>query len=301
MTNFDERIKEEFKNENIVVPEEVHAKLEDTLQNLPEREVKTTKRHFKVVYRKALTIAASIAFALLVFMPNVSVAYAQAMSEIPVLGAIVHVFTIRNYLHEGEKQELVANIPNVNIENGTNTEDANDIYLEYDLNDAVDAFTSKIIDQFYADLALMESEEYCKAVNIDYEVVTNNFDWFTLRINVTETEASGYTYAKFYHISRTTGEIVTFADMIDSSNYPSLEEYIISDMKAQMEADKDIEYFFDNPEIGEDIVYVTDDQNFYFDENNNLVMVYNEYTVAPGFMGMPEITIPVEVYEPLMK
>ena len=90
----------------------------------------------------------------------------------------------------------------------------------------------------------MESEEYCKSVNIDYEVVTNNFDWFTLKINVTETEASGYTYAKFYHISRTTGEIVTFADMIDSSNYPSLEEYIISDMKAQMEADKDMEYFF---------------------------------------------------------
>jgi len=121
MTNFDERMKEELKNENIIVPEKVHAKLEDTLKALPESEVKVTKKHFKVVYRKVLTVAASIAFALLVLMPNVSVTCAQAMSEIPVIGSIVHVFTVRNYLHEGEKQELAANVPNVNLENGTNT------------------------------------------------------------------------------------------------------------------------------------------------------------------------------------
>ncbi len=292
MTNFDERVKEEISQDDIQIPEEVHAKMEETLNSLPEKETKVTKKNFKVV-RKVLAIAASLAFAFLVFMPNVSVTYAQVMSNVPVLGVIIDVFTVRNYNFDGEKHELNAEVPNVEIKDGKNE-------IITDMNDDINTFTTNIINKFYEDLASTEGAEY-EAVDIDYEVVTNNDKWFTLKINVTETEASGYIYAKFYHINKETGEYVTFTDLFDASNYAVLEEYIISDMKTQMEADENLAYFFDDPAIGEDIVYVTDDQNFYFDENNNLVMVYNEYTVAPGYMGMPEITIPVDVYELLMK
>lgn len=293
MTNFDDKMKRELEQESIVVPEEVHAKLEETLQSLPENEEKITKKHFTLLSRKALTIAASIAFALLVLMPNVSVTYAQVMSNIPVIGAIIDVFTVRNYNFNGDHHELNAEVPNVEIKDGNNET------IE-DLNADIDTFTSNIIEKFYADLETEAGNEY-GAVDIDYEVVTNTDKWFTLKINVTETEASGYMYAKFYHINRETGAYVSFADLFDTSSYALLEEYIISDMKSQMEADENLIYFFDDPVIGEDIVYVTDDQNFYFDANNNLVMVYDEYTVAPGYMGMPEIVIPVEVYESLMK
>ena len=293
MKNFDERIKDELKNENIIVPQEVHSKLEETLQNLPEKEEKITKKHFTIVNRRILAIAASLAFAFLVLMPNVSVTYAQVMSNVPVLGAIIDVFSVRNYNFSGDHHELNAEVPNIEVNEGENDVVTN-------INTDIDTFTTNIINKFYDDLASAEGTEY-SAVNIDYKVVTNNDTWFTLKINVTETEASGYMYVKYYHINKETGEYVTFTDLFDTSNYLALEEYIVSEMKAQMEADESLAYFFDDPVIGEDIVYVTDDQNFYFDENNNLVMVYNEYTVAPGYMGMPEIVIPVDIYEPLMK
>lgn len=296
MKNFDERVKEELMNEQIDVPEEVHEKIENTLNSLPEKEVKTekvAKSQFKVVRRRVLAIAASLAFAFLVLMPNVSVTYAQVMSNIPVLGVIVDVFTVRNYNFNGDHYELNAEVPNVAVTDGENQ-------VITDINADIDTFTNNIINKFYEDLASTESSEY-GSVNIDYEVVTNNDKWFTLKINVTEVEASGYMYAKYYHINRETGKYVTFNDLFDTTSYVALEEYIIADMKAQMEADEDIVYFFDDPVIGEDIIYVSDDQNFYFDENNNLVMAYNEYEVAPGYMGMPEITIPVEVYEAYLK
>jgi len=293
MKNFDERIKEEIKREDIQIPEEVYARVEETLNSLSEKEEKVTKKHFTIVNRRVLAVAASLAFAFLVLMPNVSVTYAQVMSNVPVIGAIIDVFTIRNYNFSGDHHELNAEVPNVEVEEGENE-------VVTDINTDIDTFTTNIINKFYEDLASAEGSEY-NAVDIDYEVVTNQDTWFTLKINVTETQASGYMYAKYYHINKETGEYVTFTDLFDASNYLALEEYIISDMKAQMEADESLAYFFDDPVIGEDIVYVTDNQNFYFDENNNLVMVYNEYTVAPGYMGMPEITIPVDVYEPLMK
>jgi len=292
MKNFDERIKEELNQEDIQIPEKVHARVEETLNSLTEKEEKITKKHFSVV-RRVLAIAASLAFAFLVLMPNVSVTYAQVMSNVPVLGVIIDVFTVRNYNFSGDQHELNAEVPNVEVTDGKN-----DVVL--DINADIDTFTTNIINKFYEDLASTEGTEY-GAVDIDYEVVTNNDKWFTLKINVTETQASGYMYAKYYHINKETGEYVSFTDLFDASNYAALEEYIVSDMKAQMEADENLAYFFDDPVIGEDIVYVTDDQNFYFDESNNLIMVYNEYTVAPGYMGMPEIVIPVDIYEPLMK
>lgn len=292
MTNFDERIKDKLNQQEIQIPEEVLVRIDDTLNNLPEKEEKINKKHFKVV-RKVLAIAASFAFVFIVLMPNVSITYAQVMSNVPVLGVIIDVFTVRNYNFSGEQHELNAEVPNVEVTDGENE-------VITDINADIDTFTSNIINKFYEDLENSEGSGY-GAVDIDYEVVTNNDKWFTLKINVNEIEASGYMYAKFYHINRKTGEYVTFTDLFDTSSYVELEEYIISDMKAQMEADESIAYFFDDPVIGEDIIYVTNDQSFYFDDNNNLVMVYNEYTVAPGYMGMPEITIPVDVYEPLVK
>ena len=91
MTNFDKKIREELEQENFVIPEEVHAKIEETLQKLPEKEMKVSKKHFSIINKKVLSIAASVAFALLVLMPNVSVTYAQIMSNIPVIGSIIDV------------------------------------------------------------------------------------------------------------------------------------------------------------------------------------------------------------------
>ena len=289
MTNFDEKVKETLSEENIQIPETVHSRIEETLNTLPKNEGKINKKNFSIV-RKIVGIAASFAFALLVFMPNVSVTYAQVMSNVPVLGAIIEVFTVRNYNFDGEKHELHAEVPNL---------ESNDDFDVSDLNANIDTFTTSIINKFYDDLA-SENVSYT-AIDMDYEVVTNNDTWFTLKINVTETGASGYMYAKYYHINPKTGELITFGDLFDSTSYLKLEEYIISDMKAQMESDENIIYFFDDPVLGEDIIYVNDNQNFYFNENNNLVMAYNEYEVAPGYMGCPEIIIPYEIFNKLMK
>ena len=39
------------------------------------------------------------------------------------------------------------------------------------------------------------------------------------------------------------------------------------------------------------------EQNFYFDNDGNLVIVYSKYEVAPGYMGCPEIVIDKDDFE----
>lgn len=43
------------------------------------------------------------------------------------------------------------------------------------------------------------------------------------------------------------------------------------------------------------------DQNFYINDNNQLVIVFDEYTVAPGSMGMPEFVLPNDILTDLLR
>ena len=51
----------------------------------------------------------------------------------------------------------------------------------------------------------------------------------------------------------------------------------------------------------EEFTAIDPEQNFYFDRDGNLVLVFDQHTIAPGYMGMPEFTIPAEVYDDLLK
>ena len=62
-------------------------------------------------------------------------------------------------------------------------------------------------------------------------------------------------------------------------------------MEAEMDSDPDVVYWTEDTELGQSITALSAEQNFYFDDAGNLVIVYNKYEVAPGSMGCPEIVI----------
>ena len=62
-----------------------------------------------------------------------------------------------------------------------------------------------------------------------------------------------------------------------------------------MEENKDITYFLYTEEEPYGFQAVTPENNFYLNEKDELVIVFDEYEVAPGFMGVIEFTVPKEV------
>ena len=118
----------------------------------------------------------------------------------------------------------------------------------------------------------------------------------TLIVNICIVDHTGYTSSKYYHINRTTGSYIIFADLFDEKHYTALEELIMTQMKNQMAQSEDITYWIEDSEIGEDFITLNANQNFYFKENGNLVLVYNKYEVGPGSMGCPEFELLPEEY-----
>ena len=61
-------------------------------------------------------------------------------------------------------------------------------------------------------------------------------------------------------------------------------------------------YFLDNDDMPEfNFQGITEQTNFYFNEKDELVITFDEYEVAPGYMGAPEFVIPQEVTAAILK
>jgi hypothetical protein len=63
-----------------------------------------------------------------------------------------------------------------------------------------------------------------------------------------------------------------------------------------MAADDSKMYFYNTGEdYMDEFKQITGDESYYFNENGEIVIVFDEYEVAPGYMGAVEFTIPIAV------
>lgn len=288
---FDQEIKDSIQKENLFVPPQIHLQTEQFLASLPEKKRTKVIPFSSKMVRKVAVAAACFLFVTLFFLPNVSVVYAKAMENIPIIGKLVEVLTIRNYFYSDGRHELDAEIPSVNDPSASKASEL--------INMNVNELTSKIIQKFYEELELTANQGY-GSIYIDYETITNTDRWFTLKLTVNEVTGSSDTYHVFYHIDRTIGKYVQFGDFIAEENFDMIEQIIIKQMKAEMAENANITYWVDPHEFGESITSLDENQNFYFNENGDFVIVYNKYEVAPGSMGCPEFTISKEEIAPYL-
>lgn len=243
--------------------------------------------------------AVAAAMAVIVALPNTNESIAMAMEKIPVIGSIVRVVTFRDYDYNDGNSEAHVSIPNIE----TDGSDSDNKDAANQINSDVTDYTQQLIDQFEADAKDYYGSEGYKGLDVSYDVITDTEDWFTLRITVLETAASGYQYYRFYHIDKKTNSVATLSTVFkDDVDYITpISENIKEQMRTNTNEDKGIVYFLDDEEISDNFKEIKPDQNFYFNSNNDLVIVFDEYEVAPGSMGNPEFVIPNSVISGLLK
>lgn len=286
MKEFDKYIRNKVAEEQTEIPVPVKNRIEEALATLPEKE--TNIKQFRVLSR-VVAAAACVIFAALFLFPNVSVAYAKALEHIPVIGDIVRVVTIRNYFYSDDYHEMDIAVPKMEDE-------------AFDsINADVKELTDVLVDRFYKDVEDIGNEGH-SSVYVDYETITNTETWFTLQLCVEEAAGSGNTYYKYYHLNKLTGQTVKLGDMVaDESFYDVVEQELKRQMSEAMKQDGDLTYWVEDSTFGEDIVSIGPEHNFYWNEEGNLVIPFDKYEVAPGYMGTPEFVIEKEVIRDKLK
>ena len=169
------------------------------------------------------------------------------------------------------------------------------------INKDVSELTTALVNQFYKDLEITGNNGY-GSIHVDYEATTNTDRWFTLKLSVSETAASSNTYFEFYHIDKKQGKIVELGDLFNTDKFSDiLVAEIKMQMQEQMANDENISYWINNSGIGEEFATVSADHNFYWNENGDLVIIFDKYEVGPGSMGTSEFVIGRDVIKDILK
>ncbi|MCI8402791.1 MAG: DUF3298 domain-containing protein [Lachnospiraceae bacterium] len=294
MDSFDRKLKRTAGFESDVLPLAAQNAIRQTLMNLPPAPPFQKPRRIP----RSLSAAAA-ALILFIAIPNFSMQAAAAMKELPVIGSLVDVILLRNYFYEDGYHYADIRMPHIELD----AEDNNPVLRQsvQTINDDIQAMARQLIHEFENDVQQIGEEGHTE-LDVYYETVTNSQDWFTLEVLIYYGSGSGSSQYKYYHIDKTTGQTVQLADLFaEDTDWPeAISLCIMEQMRQQMEEDIAV-YWIDGEAAGNDFHSIQKDQNFYFAQNGNLVIRFDEYEVAPGAYGSPLFEIPQEVYEAYLR
>ena len=247
-------------------------------------------------WKSAVRVVAAASVLALLIVPNVNPKIAEAVADVPVLNKVIDLVTIHHYQEEAADEKYAASVKTPEL---TAKGDAQLQSSVGEINAEVVAYADRMIEQFQQE---MEQQGGVYGLDITYNVVTDSEEWFALQINTVETMAGGAETVHYYNLDKISGRYVLLADLFreDADYVTVISENIKEQMAQRMEADEDVVYDI-NCELPEDnFQQIAENQTFYQNQNGQLVIVFNEYEVAPGFMGCPEFVIGDAVLKPLL-
>lgn len=283
---------------NIPIPKDLKQKIEASMQKAKEENAMNKPKNTIIKVMRRTVGGAAAAMLVITVLTNSNSAIAHAMGQIPVIGMISEGLTFRTYEKKDGDMTAKVDVPQVSLngnESGALDEATNQ------LNKSVEEYTNEIIAMFEQDIEATGGEGR-EDLNTTYKVITDSDTLFSLRIDTSVVMAGSNSFSKIYHIDKTTGKTIELKDLFkeDADYVSTLSGVIIEQMREQIKADENIKYFIDT-EIGDlDFKSIEADENFYINENGKLVLVFDKYEIAPGYMGMVEMEIPTEAIQDII-
>ena len=288
-----DRLRAEY--EEISVPEAARLRVQ---QGIRQAKAERSRRSAVRWFRNTGTVMVASLAALMVVV-NTSQAAAQTLEQIPVLGSITRVVTFRDYTDQKEHFEAKVEVPKVELEpSASDSGISEELKKNYELtNEQIDAYAQKFINDY--EEALREfGGQGNYALESSYKVLRDDEKYLSIRIDTTVVMAGGTQYVKIYNIDKGSGKAVSLSELFKAPQeaLAAVSGNIMEQMRTQMQQDTDKSYFLDSEMPDLDFKGLTGEESYYFNENGELVIWFNEYDVAPGYMGAVEFTIPASVF-----
>lgn len=275
--------------ESVEIPEELSEIVEQTINSMEDRKgcVKM-KSNLKTL--KYSFVSAAACMLVLVTALNSNEAFAKNTFEIPVLGQIAKVLTIRSYEESDTDKSVTVKVPAIES-NQEITDRINQV-----INDTVDNYIKeaeeRVEEYKKAFIATGGKEEEFEShnieINVDYEVKYQDDNMVSFVLTGTESWVNAYNLTEYYNISLKDNKELTLRDVLGDDYVILANESIRKEMSLRMEENKDNMYF---EESQGGFTTVNDETKFYLNKDGNVVVVFDKYEVAPGFMGSQEFVI----------
>lgn len=142
------------------------------------------------------------------------------------------------------------------------------------------------------------------AMDCTYTTLRNDGKLLSIRFDTTLNAGGSGQYTRTFMLDMRTGDVLELADLftLDSDYINVISNDVLRQMTAQVQAGE-ADYFIPGGIWSPDECFkaISPDQNFYINNKDQLVIVFDEYEVAPGRDGMPEFIIPVDVLDAILQ
>ena len=231
------------------------------------------------------TVAAC--FVVVVGALNISPTMASAAADIPVLGGLFRVLTIRSYETEKDQVHYQVEVPEVDS--------------SADIAQRVNAEIQQRVDEHVAEMEKMwteyheafiatggTEEEWAQRsvdVNVTYDIKSQTDTTVSFVVNSSVSIANAYQEQFYYNLDLAADKELTLADVLGEDWVTVCNDAV----KEQMSAAEDPSVYFTAEQGG--FTTVDETTQFYLDEAGDPVAVFPPYAVAPGAMGYVEFPI----------
>lgn len=150
----------------------------------------------------------------------------------------------------------------------------------------------------FREYALQKYEGYT-ALDAGYRIYINNRTLLSARFFATLNVGGSAEFSRCVVMDKATGEQLSLADLFDGERdyIAEISAEVLRQMEYRVEFN-DANYFIPGGIWSDSECFkeISPDQEFYIDGYGQLVIVFDEYTVAAGTEGSPEFVMPAEIF-----
>lgn len=270
--------------ENINIPNDYDLFIDESIAKAQKQSFFTRARIIK------LSIASS--FCLYVLCLNTIPAFAHTMMQIPIISDISKVLCIHEFSEVSETKDIHIKVPEI-----TNTGNSQ---LEKRVNKEINDRIDQIVNETREQAAFLEkehlkvyrdSEVFVPAnVNIDYQVYYQSDRILSFVISKSVIQANNYTEDFVYNLDLKSGKEITLASLFEDEHYKEkINEQIHKQINERIHNDENA-YFYDGDNK---FTSIHDHQKFYINKDGYIVILFDKYEIAPGYMG--NLSFPLDI------
>lgn len=270
---------------DIPIPQELEMMIEKNLQRPPK------KRKRKLPLFLTSVAAAAILFTVGI---NTNPAMAKNLADVPVIGQVVKVLTFTEY--EMVKDEYTVDIQVPQISGSSADIEA--------LNEKYAQEGKLLYEQFKTDIEEMEAGNM--AVNSGYVIKTDTDEILSFGRYVEVIVASSSSVMQYTTIDKQAETAITLPSLFKDDRYVEIiSRYLEDEMRRKMIETKGDEMYWVGGTEWHDESFgvfegISPEQNFYITKAGKLVISFDEYEAAPGFMGLVTFEIPTELLQDVL-
>ena len=274
--------------EALKIPEEIDYTINRGISN-----GKYKKKYMFTHIKYAISTMACTFFAF-VFLVNINPTFASSISDVPILRDIARVFTIKEIKEEDKEKLINAKIPALENTGNTELEKRVNYEIMLKINKILDEVNQRAAEYKRAVIETGGKEEDYQPINIliDYKVGYSTDKLVSFMVLKTEILASAYTEMFFYNIDIQTGKELNLRDIFGSDYKNIIDEEIYKQIEERSKNPNNI--YFTKDEGGFEGIE-NEYQDFYINENGKVVIVFEKYEIAPGYMGTQEFEIDKQI------